>query len=266
MSIYVNIVEEEISNIFNFTFNTYIGNNLFKNILKKNNNVKDLNKYLINLVEDIDTKIDTKKITKIINNENNLIKIKIIIKKYIIYYLCLIISYYIKEDEYKNILIKLQKTTVNNLFINNDDSLNIINQYLFLKNYLYVLNLYNNDKENFKKNILNDEKYNNIIKFINQEIDINNINILLGNDIKTYHNNIFFILIKNIYTKYDIKNIYNLLEDNNNIIYSTIDIVVPLISYIDDDIIAQILFGEEKTNSIIKDLNILLKKKKCIIR
>ena len=252
MNSYINIIELEISNIINLLYDNLITNNLLKNNLKNLENFleKEINKYIL--------KINKDKIKKILKKENQINKIIDIIKKYIFYYISLFTNYYIKDiNEYKNIIIKLKKN--NNFLKYVDNNNNILHIHDFLIKFIEIIkNLKNKNLTNF----INDKKYKQVLTFINNELDEKIIDKLVDNKIINYHNILFFILIKYYYLKNDIKNVYNILEEDDNLEISYIDIVIPINNYIDQITIENILDIPEKKKSIINDLFDILKKTK----
>lgn len=259
--LYINIVEEEISNIINILFDSFIINNKLKNIISKNKNISDINNTLVKTTNEYLKNVDIDKIKSLLKKKSNYIKIILIIKKYINYYLLLFSSNIIKdENSYKDTIIKLQKLSANEkILFNDDDSKNILNIHFFLQNFIYIINIFKNDNEKFNKEIKNNPDYKNILIFINKEINNENLNILIGDNINNFHNNIFFILIKYLYTKEDIKKVFDILEEEDNITYTYIDVIVPIVSYIDIPFIENTLNQDERKPSIINDLFYLLK-------
>ena len=267
MKFYINLVEEELSNIFNKIFKKLINKDKLKNLLKKETKISNINSILIEFTNKLENQINIDNLQKILKKKINYIKIIQIIKKYIIYYLLLFCSYLIKNEEtYKDTIIKLQKINIKDkLLINHDDSINILNINDFLNNFIYILKIYKNDRERFDKDILINDKYKLLLIFINNEVTNDNINILVGDNLDKYHNNIFFILIKYLYLKKDVKLVYNILEEDDNITYTYIDIIIPIVNYIDQNLIENILNINEKKNNIINDLFNLLKKQQKLI-
>ena len=109
-----------------------------------------------------------------------------------------------------------------------------------------ILDLYKNNINEFNNKILKNNNYKNFIKFINKEVNEDNLNILTLKSNLLYHNNIVFILIKNLYLKNDVKIVYNILEEDDDTVYNYINIIVPIVNYIDQNIISNSLDLQEK--------------------
>lgn len=260
---YINLVEEEISKIFNKIYDSFIINKKLEKIYKESSKIEVLNKNLFNIILNLLNELDVKKLQNILKKKNNYQKIILIIKKYITYYLILYFSFIINnENFYKNLIIKLQKIDTNNkILFNLDDSNNILDIYIFITEFMKILDLYKNNLDEFNNKILKNNNYKNFIKFINKEVNQDNLNILTAKNELLYHNNIVFILIKNIYLKQDVKIVYNILEEDDDTVYNYINIVVPIVNYIDQNLISNSLNLQEKKTSIIKDIFYLLNEK-----
>tara|TARA_Y100000768_G_scaffold222738_1_gene167990 strand:+ start:7235 stop:11677 length:4443 start_codon:yes stop_codon:yes gene_type:complete len=263
MKIFINIIENEISNIINITFNNFIKNKKLENIIKKEKNVSKIIENINNISDLLIQKIDIKKIKEIINLKENIPKIILFIKTYLFYYILLFTSFYLKEENFIDLIIKIQNITSNKLLINNNDSKKIINLYNFLTQVKFILNNINTDKFNneLKYNI----KYKLVIQFINKYVTNDNLKFYVGNSIENYHNIIFFILIQYNYVNDDIKYIYKLLDDNNNIIYKYINIVVPLLNIIDKNTLETVFNNNLQRPDFINDVYNILKYEKKII-
>ena len=157
MKIFINIIEKEISDIINYTFTNYINNGKSENLIKNE-------KKTLKLIDGIDKIcnnslqiINIKKINNIINLKENIPKILIFIKSYLLYYILLFISFYLKKENFNNLIIQIQNS--NKLLSNpNTDSKIVLNLYNYIIQLKYILNNLNNDKFN------NDIIYNNNYK------------------------------------------------------------------------------------------------------
>ena len=169
--------------------------------------------------------------------------------------------FYIKnENTYKDLIIKLQKYENDKKILNNsDDSANILNIYNFLYNFMNILYLFKFKNDEFKLKIMNNN-YKKYIIFINKEISEDIIKYLVNkNSEDYYHNNIVFILIKYYYILYDIKTIYNILEEDENDEFTYINIILPIINIIDKTFLKSLLNVEQNENYIIDNFYDLLK-------
>ena len=265
MPYYVNIIENEIENIFNLIFNNLIKNNKLKTLLK-NENVNKLNEIFNNEINKIVSNINKKKIEENLKKKENYEKLIIIIKKYIIFYILLFSSQIINNNEnFRNLVIKLDKINSNKILIDNY-SRNILNIFTFLENYIKILKIYKKDPDNFNNNIKNDiAKYKLVLVFINNEIGIDGLNKIKGNDNEIFHTCLFQILIYNVYIKHDIKIIYNLLEEDYDNKYAYINIILPIVNYIDQNSIKNILNLNEQKKETINDFNDLFRKRKIFL-
>ena len=262
MKIFINIIENEISNIITYTYTNYISNKKLEKVISKKNN-KILINYINELSENTIKIVNIKKITNIINLKENIKKILEFIKLYQLYYILLFISYYYKISDYNNIIVNLQK---NNILLPdaNNNTKKILNLYNFITQLKYVINNLNNETT-FNK-IKYNNNYTDTIKFINDNINNDNLSYYLGNNINNYNNIIFLTLIKYNYVKNDVKYIYNLLDDNTTKIYKYIDIVVPILNIVDKNSIELALNINNKRPDLINDIFKLLKFEKSFNR
>ena len=261
MKIFINIIENEISNIITYTYTNYISNKKLEKVISKKNN-KILINYINELSENTIKIVNIKKITNIINLKENIKKILEFIKLYQLYYILLFISYYYKISDYNNIIVNLQK---NNILLPdaNNNTKKILNLYNFITQLKYVINNLNNETT-FNK-IKYNNNYTDTIKFINDNINNDNLSYYLGNNINNYNNIIFLTLIKYNYVKNDVKYIYNLLDDNTTKIYKYIDIVVPILNIVDKNSIELALNINNKRPDLINDIFKLLKFEKKVL-
>ena len=261
MKIFINIIEKEISDIINYIFNNYINNKKLEKLINNKNNLN-----LINNIDKISNSslqiVNIKKIKNIINLKENIPKILLFIKSYLLYYILLFISFYLNKEEFSNLIIQIQNS--NKLLSNsNTDSKVILNLYNYITQLKYIFNNLNNDK--FNNDIIYNNNYKQIIEFINNNVNKDNLNYYIGNSIQNYNNIIFFVLIKYKYINDDIKYVYKLLDDNTNKIYKYIDIVVPIVNIIDKNIIENTISNNIRKPEIINDIYNLLKYEKPII-
>ena len=99
-------------------YNNYISNNKIRNILSLDKKI--INSNLLEYTNKLLKHINKEKLEKILNNNKNIIKIEDIIKKYIIYSFFLFISFYLNENEFKNMIISLQNLDVKEKIIDNN--------------------------------------------------------------------------------------------------------------------------------------------------
>ena len=240
------IINDEIDTIYELIYNNYISNNKIKNILSLDK--KKINSNLLEYTNKLLKNINKEKLEKILNNNKNIIKIEDIIKKYIIYTFFLFISFYLNDNEFKNMIISLQNLDVKEKIIdNNIITSKIISINEIIIKFKYIINLYNDNKEKFNIEIKN-INYKNIIEFIDNYWSFieAKMKFFYGNSIEVLKNCIKLILINLIYINEDIKDIYLILEDNDNNVYSYIDIIIPIHNVIDPNLITSVLTLEEK--------------------
>ena len=265
MPYYVNIIESEIENIFNLIFNNLIQNNKLKMLLK-NENINKLNELFNNEIDKYLYNVSKKKVQDNLKKKENYDKLLIMIKKYITFYILLFSSQIINNnDNFRNLIIKLDKVNNNKILINDNVQV-LLKIFEFLEKYIKVLKLYKKDPKNFNENIKKDlDKYKLVLIFINNEIGADEFNKIKGNDNEIFHICLFQILIYKIYIKEDIKIVYNLLEEDYDNKYTFINIILPIVNYIDQNSIKNILDLSEQKTQIINDFNDLLRQKKIIL-
>ena len=75
MKFYINLVEEELSNIFNKIFEQLIHNDKLKNLLKKETKISNINSILIEFTNKLENQINIDNLQKILKKKINYIKI-----------------------------------------------------------------------------------------------------------------------------------------------------------------------------------------------
>ena len=241
---YVNKIDELIDKIIDNFYNDNIKkNSLFDKLKSEINFVK--NQSVINkIISNFAKKININEIKTIIDKEENINRIINVIKRYIAYYIFLIIGYYYpdkKDHIYINNIVeysKLQADTTFKIdnFFNSENNSIIIKYFKLIKDIIYVINL--EDKKN-----LNITKYKTAILFLNNIGAVDIKNLLIGNTVDKAHNLIKIIIFSELYNKQERKYIFKLLYDIEKEAgeYIDIDIVVSTKATIDYSSIENIL-------------------------
>ena len=248
---YINKIDELIDNTIDDFYNTVIlKDKNFSKFLKEVNFVTfqpQINKLLM----EYSKSIDKNQIGKVISNQDNLITIFELIKRYICYYFFLYIGFFYekKRDTFINNIIEFGKNQpsyefkVDNFF-NSESNANIINFFNLSKNILTLITADQKQLELLikKKEYLDAIKFMNEfgMDFINKNFKLENLN---GNKSTQAHNIIKTIIITELYTKAEKKDVFEILnaaeEEKGEYIF--IDIVVPKEDFIDFNMIETVL-------------------------
>lgn len=257
---YINKIDELIDKVIDNFYNDNINNNkLFTKLKNDVNFVKyksDINKIIENYSKNI--KVDN--IKSLINKQENINKIFNIIKRYIAYYIFLIIGYYYtgKKESYINNVIEYSKSQTDlsfkiDNFFNSENNSAIINYYQLIKDVIYILNL-----ENIKN--LNLKKYKTALTFLNQFGKDYVDNNFKGNNSIKAHNLIKTIIFFELYNKQEKKDIFMILEEieKEDGEFRYIEIVVPQVKTIDFSSIENLISSEQTNKGIASELYIFL--------
>lgn len=254
---YINKIDELISNIIDDFFNTVIlKNKIFPKIIKEENFVKfqlEINQILANY----SNSLNITEIKKVVNNDENVVKILSIIKRYLAYYLFLTIGYYRskgKETFISNIIefTKNQGTfnfKIDNFFNSENNSI-LINFYNIIKNTLLIFELDKNKLEIIKKK----SEFRPTFEFLASQSDeiINSFKLenVGGKEDVRAHNMIKTIIFLELYSKTEKKDVHEILMniEKEKGEYTFIDIVLPSEIQIDSTAIDEILDENEVKN------------------
>ena len=267
---YINKIDQIIDKIIDDFYNNVIGKKKeFNKILKEANFVKyqlDINKILISY----EKSIDQKELNKLITNADNVNSITKIIKKYLAYYVFLIIGFHYqnKLETYINNIIEFSKNQASfnfkiENFFNSESNSNIIRFFNMIKNIVKLLNADQNQLSSYIKK----DEFAEAIRFLNdfgQEFVTKNFKLenLGGNKLEQGHNIVKTIILNELYFKQDKKDVVQILEaaEREQGEYIFIDIVVPKEEYIDFLNKYKIRYNKEmhtvKANSIIVIYNL----------
>lgn len=256
---YINKIDDIIDKILDdFYTNTFIKQNNDK-ILSEINFVKyqkEINNNFINY----NKTINVNEIREIIKNEDNIVTILEIIKRYIAYYLFLYIGgYYLGTlDNFTNNILEFAKNQIDYKykipnFFNSENNSILINYFIMIRNIIFILGV----EESKLPQIIKKIEMKSTIEFLNtlgQEfIDISfKLENLKNNKSLQMHNIIKTIIIMELYKKNEKKNVFNILDsvEKEEGEYTFIEIVIPKKKYIDYTAVVNILTKRE----IIKDL------------
>jgi len=273
---YINEIDNILNVILNDFYNTYLHqkNNkefiFFKNLIQENNFVK-YQKKINEIISSYSLKINNYNFNKITKNNSNISTIKNLLKKYIFYYIFLLISFFYKgqKETFINNIIEFSRNqgnysvNINNFFNSFSNSI-IIKSFNFIKNIKNILDMTDIQRKNIKDNI----KYKESIEFLNdigKDFINNNFNIkqLKGNKITQANNVIKTIMILKIYNIYEKKEINDILNQEQKKIgnYKFIDVVYQEHYKLDYSSIESLLNKDDLKNGLADDYYQLLTKK-----
>lgn len=273
---YINEIDDILNVILNDFYNTYLHHKknkefiFFKNLIYENNFVK-YQKKINEIVGGYSIKIDNYNFNKITNNNSNILTIKNLLKKYIFYYIFLLISFFYKgqKDIFINNIIEFSRNQGNysihiNNFFNSFSNSIIIKSFNFIKNIKTILNM----TDIQRKNIKDDIKYKKSIQFlnnlgtnfINKNLDIKQ---LKGDEIAQANNIIKTIMILEIYNIHEKKEINDILNQEQKKIgtYKFIDVVYQEHYQLDYSSIESLLNKDDLKNGLADDYYQLLTQK-----
>lgn len=245
---YINKIDELIDNIIDDFYATLMENSMFKKIIGDNNFVKnqsEINKILVGY----ENQIDIKEIEDIINTDESIKMVINIIKKYLAYYLFLIIgiSYTGKNETFINNVLEFSKLQsgypykVPNFF-NSDSNSAIIKYVNILKNLVTLVELDQNKLDQYAKNDIfkaSLEFYKEQSSEIIESLKIENLE---KDKLLQAHSMIKLMIFMELYFKIDKSEIYHIVEESQKTgEYIFIDIIVPKKEFIDFGAIENVL-------------------------
>lgn len=239
----------------------------FKSIVqgKKINYVEyreKINKFIQQFMETI----DVNEIQKLINNKENLNRILDIIKRYVAYYYFLTIAYYYTGTikDFRNNLIQYSKLQENSTFMiknffDTENNYQLITFFKIIKDVSNIITM-----TDLQKKTLNPLEVKDAINFLNSigkdYIDNYLLMIVKKNDEEmveiNVHNLIKTIVFGEIYRNQEQHLVFEILNDieENKHEYTFIDIVVAGDDITDYESFRQIFLGEDRTETMAKDL------------
>tara|TARA_Y100000780_G_scaffold126423_1_gene113737 strand:- start:1661 stop:6595 length:4935 start_codon:yes stop_codon:yes gene_type:complete len=252
---YINKIDALIDQTINYFYLTVTSKKInFTKVLRDDNFVKHQS-FINTILVDFSKTIDEKEIRKIVNNQDNVKRIQEILKRYVAYYLFLLIGYHYKgrRETYINNVIEFGKNQsgfkfhVNNFF-NSENNSNIIKFYNTTKQIQEILEM---DSGKIAQ-ILKRDEYSATIKFLNElGQDFVNKNFKLENlkndKNQQAHNILKVIIIRELYVNEEKKDVHRILTEaeEQDGEFTFIDIVLPTRSYIDFTTIENILTEDE---------------------
>lgn len=267
---YINKIDELIAKIIDdFYNNVILKNKEFSKITSEVNFVKyqsQINKIMIDYRESI----NDKEISSILNNENNVLTVIEMIKRYLAYYLFLTIGFHYtgKRETFINNIIEFTKNQpsfnykIANFF-NSYSNSNLIKFFTMEKNIVQLLEADRSlmvilaKKPEFADTVtfLNERG----LEFINSNFKLENLS---GNVKDQGHNIIKTIIFIEMYIKEEKKDVYMILEsgEEEKGEYIFIDIVVPKTDFIDFSAIENVLTIAEIENGMAYEIYDMLTK------
>ena len=240
---YINKVDEVLDKILDDFYNSIIiKQKEIKKIKGEPNFVKyqsDFNKILLNYTETI----DRSEINRVIQNEDNLLLIVEIIKRYLAYYIFMYVGFFYKDKKelFVNNVIEFSKNQPNfnfkvENFFNSESNGNIVRFYNLIKNIVTLTNLDSpkvaalTKKPEMKETIDFLNEFGQ--EFVSQNFKLENLS---NNVDEQAHNIIKTIILNELYLKVDKKEVYQILEaaEKEQSVYTFIDIVLPKTDFID---------------------------------
>jgi len=273
---YINKIDELIDNTIDDFYNTVIlKDKTFAKILKEPNFVMfqpQINKMLMDYAKSI----DKNQIGKIISNQDNLMTIFELIKRYVCYYFFLYIGFFYekKRDTFINNIIEFGKNQpsyefkVDNFF-NSESNANIISFFNLSKNIVTVITADQKQLELLvkKKEYMDAIKFMNEfgLEFINKNFKLENLG---GNKNTQSHNIIKTIIINELYSKAEKKDVFEILnaaeEEKGEYIF--IDIVVPKEDFIDFNMIETVLSKRDAERGMAYEIYDLIRENEDIAK
>lgn len=254
---YINKIDELIDNIIDDFYGILSKDDIFSKIIEDSNFVKfqlEINKILLTYEKEI----NTTEISDIVNTEESNTMIINIIKRYLSYYIFLMIgiTYKGKNETFINNLLefsKLQgsyKYKVANFF--NSDSNSLIIKFVKIAKQLSILVEADPNKlDQYEKN----DTFNNTLIFYKEQSDdiINSLKLenMENDKMLQNHSMIKLIIFMELYFKLDKTDIYHIIEESQKTgEYIFIDIVVPKKEFIDFGAIENVLTRKQVENGL----------------
>lgn len=262
---YINKIDEIIDKIIDDFYSNISKNPVIQKLYSGSeiNFVKyqsDINKILSNYIKNI----DKTEINSVIQDPENTKKIIEIIKRYIAYYIFLLVAFFYKAkpDIFINNIVEFTKNQPNfnfkiENFFNSESNSIIIKFFELIKK---ILLLINSDSTRLNQYIKKPE-FIPAINFLNglgQDFILKNFKLenLNGNIQDQAHNIIKTIILTELYYKIDKNSVYQYLEKTEKQTgeYIYIDIVIPRTEYIDYNTIELSLSPEDVASGLAVDI------------
>ncbi len=235
---YINEVDELIDRSIDNIHLIIVKNTKIKKIFDEINFIKfqkDINDFMV----EYNKNININHIRKIITNEDNINNILEIIKRYVAYYIFLLIGFFYKgkNETFINNVIEFTKNQsqynykINNFF-NSENNSNIIKAHTIIKQIIKILDMEQSKLQTLVENNDYDEAFDflNLLgkEFVDKMFRDKDIYIRGHNIVKS-----FIILV--LYKQTEKKEIYNILEqyEQSKGEYIFINVVIPKSQYID---------------------------------
>ena len=251
---YINKIDDIIDKIIDdFYINTFVEKKNDK-LLSETNFVK-FQKEINEIFIDYNKTINISQLRDIIKNEDNIVTILGIVKRYIAYYffLCLGTFYQGTLDNYTNNLIEFSKNQIGfnykiQNFFNSENNSTLIGYHAQIKNIYTILETETGQISQIikKPEMKSAVEFLNLLRqeFINSNFRLENLN---NNKKDQAHNIVKTLIILELYRKNEKKDVFNILEsiDKEDGEYIFIEIVVPKKRYIDYNSVENILTKRE---------------------
>lgn len=260
---YINKIDELLDNIIDDFSKKIVNNKEFSKIISESNFVKyqlEINEILQNYVKNI----NTSNLKDIVNNDNNILKIYSIIKRYLAYYFFLTIGYNLpkKNEVFINNIIEFSKnqSTFNykiDNFFNSENNAMLIEFYNILRNTVVLLDL-----EPSKLQIVaSKDEFKQTIEFLNklgQEYVVNSFKLenINGDKNLQAHNIIKTLIFQELYLKKEKKEVYDILlsVEKESGEFTFIEIIQPNSFYIDYSAVENLLDENESAKGYASDI------------
>ncbi len=219
---YINKIDVLIDDSLNNFYLKYIVNSKdqFFNKLSKERNFTQYQLKINKYIDDFMSTIKEQDIEKLVNSTENIIRIIAIIKRYIAYYVFLMIGYfyqYDKDSYTRNIVEFMLSQSQYNFkidnFFNSDNNAILFKFFNLIKDVQFILNI-----KDIKKSVLvtpqGQEKYKNAILLLQSfDRDFVENNLKTKDDLTNAHNLIKIIVFKVLYLTQEKIDVMRILED-----------------------------------------------------
>jgi hypothetical protein len=259
---YINKIDELIDNILD-DFYSYIWKSKdIASIMKESNFVKfqkQTNDVLTNYIPTI----NIQEIQELVTNQDNVLNIVNILKRYIAYYFFMTIAYNYrhKKDTYINNLLEFSRNQGNfsfkiTDFFNSENNSNLIVFYDVIKNSVVLI-----DSDSTKVSLLaKKHEFKKTVEFLNligsDVIEMLKLSTFKGNTKEQAHNIIKTIIIVELYNTSEKQSVYQILSEveQEQGEFTFIDIVVPRSTRIDYSMIESLLTQDEIKKGLASDV------------
>lgn len=259
---YINKIDDIIDKVIDDFYNSVFTNEKNDKLLSEINFVK-YQKEINNILLSYNKSINVTQIKEIVQNEDNVITILEIIKRYIAYYFFLYLGvFYVgKKDNYINNIIEFSKNQIGfnykiQNFFNSENNSILISYYEMIYN---IYSLLNADKTALSK-LVNKAEIKNSVDFLNslgQEFVETNFKLdnLNNNKKDQAHNIVKTVTLLELYKKNEKIEVFKILESSGKEEgeYIFIDIVVPKKRYIDFSAVENILTKREIVQNLANE-------------